>query len=416
MSVVKEVEAAMRIQAEKKKLSLIVDFEQASNYCLSGDPFRLRQILYNVLGNAVKFTAQGYVKLAVRTRPAGDRISCEFEITDTGIGIRQEDLHKIFNQFEQADTSITRNFGGTGLGLTIVKSLIEALGGNLRVNSSPGSGSTFSIQLDFDRGVSGKSVAETTRAHHEHSENDISLLVVDDDPMILRLCGLILEKNEISHKLFDDPEELLNEIPDPEVTHILMDIRMPKMNGVELCHELRKKYPSKTKFIALTAHVFEQDKKHLYEHGFDHVLSKPFHEEELLNFIGFSSGWERTEVASAEAYTVDLAPLRNITMNDEALFQSVLQQFVQETTIDLSLLDGALETSNKRIAREVFHKLAGRIGQMGILPLSMKLREMEMKIENGEDLGNVVPMISVLREEVSKVVKLISAHALEKSS
>lgn len=416
MEVVREVEAAMRIQADRKKLTFLVDFEQASSHTVSGDSFRLRQILYNLLGNAIKFTTHGYVKLGVRTRPDAGKVSCEFEITDTGIGIRQDDLHKIFNQFEQADTSITRNFGGTGLGLTIVKSLIEAQGGNLRVESMPGHGSTFTISLEFERVLSPKVVALHEPAPDDMENEDVKLLVVDDDPMILRLCGLILDKNEITHTLFNDPEELLHETPDDSVTHILMDIRMPKMNGVELCKALKKKYSSKTQFVALTAHVFEQDKKHLYDSGFDHVLSKPFHEEDLLKFLGVSSNFRRKNVPSAEPYTLDLTPLRNITMNDDALFQSILQQFILETSHDLSTLEDALRTSNKKTVREVFHKLAGRVAQMGIIPLSMKLREVEIRIENGDELSAIVPIISLLTDEVKKVMKLISVEILEKSN
>ncbi len=412
MDVVKEVEAAMRIQSDKKNLTFLVDFEQASDHSLRGDSFRLRQVLYNVLGNAIKFTGHGYVKLGVRTNVIEDKIHCEFEVTDTGIGIKAEDLNKIFNQFEQADTSITRNFGGTGLGLTIVKSLIEAQGGNLRVESMPGHGTTFTISLDYQRAQETAHTQEVKTVEHEGYE-DAKLLVIDDDPMILRLCGLILGKNEIDHMLYDDPDDLLSQQVDPTITHILMDIRMPKMNGVDLCKALRRKYPSTTKFVALTAHVFEQDKRHLLDEGFDHVLSKPFHEEDLLSLLGVNG--TRGSLASAEPYTVDLSSLRNLTMNDEALFQSILQQFVQETSQDLSVLDQALSESDKKQVREVFHKLAGRVAQMGMADLSMKLREVEMRIENGDELTEIVPIVTMLRDEVKKVVELISAETMERS-
>jgi CheY-like chemotaxis protein len=405
----------MRIQADKKNLTFIVDFEKASNHTVSGDSFRLRQILYNVLGNAIKFTTHGYVKLGVRTKPSEGKVACEFEITDTGIGIKKDDLHKIFNQFEQADNSISRNFGGTGLGLTIVKSLIEAQKGNLRIDSMPGHGTTFTISLDYENAVAHEPREPALPSANLLAE-EVRLLVIDDDPMILRLCGLILGKNEVSHTLYEDPDEMLHEKPDDSVTHILMDIRMPKMSGVDLCRALKKKYSPKTKFVALTAHVFEQDKKHLYAQGFDFVLSKPFHEEDLLSFLGLSSGYKRKIAASPESYTLDLTPLRQITMNDEALFQSILQQFVQETSNDMSVLSVGLRDSNEKIVREVFHKLAGRVAQMGIVPLSLKLREVEMRIEKGEELNTILPIISMLSDELNNVVKLISAETLEKSS
>jgi signal transduction histidine kinase len=139
MTIIKEVESAMRMQAENKNLTFILDTEQASEFDLMGDSFRLRQILYNLLGNAVKFTSKGFIKLAVKTHDEEDHVRCSFEITDTGIGIFPEELEKIFNQFEQANPHIAKHFGGTGLGLTIVKSLIDAQQGTLEVSSKPGS-------------------------------------------------------------------------------------------------------------------------------------------------------------------------------------------------------------------------------------------------------------------------------------
>jgi signal transduction histidine kinase/DNA-binding response OmpR family regulator len=414
MDVVREVDAAMRIQADKKKLSLMVDVEQASNYSLVGDSFRLRQILYNVLGNAIKFTTKGFVKLAIKTEVDGDKVNCVFEIMDTGIGISKDDLPKIFNQFEQANASIVRNFGGTGLGLTIVKSLIEAQGGNLRLESTPGRGSIFTISIPFVK--SGVAIQKETHVEvSENNERSIKLLVVDDDPMILRLCGIILKKNEIDHRLFDDPEDLLNYIPDPEVTHLLMDIRMPKINGVDLCRALRKKYPKDTKFVALTAHVFEQDKKELRSHGFDIVLTKPFHEEELLKMLGVSALHMRKQIPSAEPYTVDLGPLRQITMNDEALFQSVVSQFKEETEHDLVRLEAALSGEDKSVAREIFHKFAGRIGQMGVPSLSMKFRELESRIVKGEELGTLTPITVLALEELHKLLHVLRSEVVEKT-
>src|SRR5688572_16187283 len=137
MTIIKEVESAMRMQAENKNLSFILDTEKASSYMLMGDSFRLRQILYNLLGNAVKFTNKGFVKLSVKTADEGEYVHVMFDITDTGIGMHPEELDKIFNQFEQANAQIAKFYGGTGLGLTIVKSIIDAQGGTLEVSSKP---------------------------------------------------------------------------------------------------------------------------------------------------------------------------------------------------------------------------------------------------------------------------------------
>lgn len=414
MEVIREVEAAIRIQAGKKDLSLILDFEQASDFALAGDSFRLRQILYNLLGNAIKFTTRGFVRLSVKTSPTSDnRIACQFEITDTGIGIRSEDINKIFNQFEQADTSITRTFGGTGLGLTIVKSLVEAQGGNLTLQSELGSGSTFTVFLTFDRSQSDQDVLrkELTIVHSPETGPG-TVLVVDDDPMILRLCGLMLSKNNITHVLFNDPEELLNRNPDKNVTHVLMDIRMPKINGVDLCQAMLTKYPASTRFVALTAHVFPQEKKFLEEKGFHFVLSKPFHEEELLNMFGISQ--KPSVVASEPANEIDLEPLRKITLYDENLLQAVIEQFREETSGELAQLETAIADRDRVTIRNIVHKLAGRVGQVGVLTLSLKLRDTETKIEKGEDFDAILPDILAQRAEVKGLVAQLSEYLVAK--
>lgn len=402
--IVTEVESAMRIQAEKKKLSLIIDASQAEEYRLSGDSFRLRQILYNVMGNAVKFTSRGYVKLVVLAAEDNGKVNCEFIVSDTGIGIRKEDIAKIFNQFEQANTSIIRNYGGTGLGLTIVKSLIEAQGGTLTVESTPGYGSVFTIKLSFALSETQTPVEEEV-AQEVVEAPPMKLLVVDDDPMILRLCGIILEKNSITHQLYDEAEKLYHEVPQEDVTHILMDIRMPKINGVELCKALKKKYPPQTRFIALTAHVFEQEKKQLYDQGFDLVLSKPFREEELLKALGVSRVIAAKEVIVEESNAIDLEPLRKMTMNDEALLQSVLLQYKEETSSDLKKLQTCLETKDLKMMREIVHKLAGRLGQMGLDSLSKQLRATETRIEGGASFEEVSPSVRTLYTEVNQITE-----------
>lgn len=413
MEVIREVEAAIRIQAEKKNLSLILDFEQASDFTLVGDSFRLRQILYNLMGNAIKFTTKGFVRLSVKTSPASDnRIACQFEITDTGIGIRREDISKIFNQFEQADTSITRTFGGTGLGLTIVKSLVEAQGGNLSLQSELGSGSTFTVSIVFDRTHSDpeSSPKQNTPASPSASRPG-TVLVVDDDPMILRLCGLMLSKNNIKHVLFNDPEELLNRTPDKGVTHVLMDIRMPKINGVDLCQAMQKKYPASTRFVALTAHVFPQEKRFLEEKGFHFVLSKPFHEEELMGLFGIS---QNASVANETPGEIDLEPLRKITLYDENLLQAVIEQFREETTAELTQMEIAIADSDRVTIRDIVHKLAGRVGQVGVLSLSLKLRDTETRIEKGEDFNSILPNLLAQRDEVKALVGQLSGYLLAK--
>ena len=410
-SVLREVESAMRIQAERKRLTLLLDLEKASDFNLVGDAFRLRQILYNLIGNAIKFTAKGYVKITLKTKEDETDVRCTFEIMDTGIGIREEDLKKIFNQFEQASSFIARNFGGTGLGLTIVKSLVEAQGGTLNVTSQPGQGSMFQVDIRFEKLLE-KSIQPKALPQSGTATFSGKVIVVDDDAMILKLCSLILKKNKIDFVTYNDAGKLIHQDPDPEVNYILMDIRMPKINGIELCHALRKKYSNETVFVALTAHVFSQEKQQLIDEGFNTILSKPFREEELLQVLGLKI--QEQKVSGDTNYAdLDFSMLRKVTMGDESLFQSILLQFQEETENDLQRLHEGLKNPEAQALREIVHKLAGRIGQMGAFRLSAKLHDIENEIVEGSDISTLIDEIIEAKDEVEKLMHSIRFSSLQ---
>jgi signal transduction histidine kinase/FixJ family two-component response regulator len=413
-TLLKEVESAMRIQAEQKRLTLLLDLEKAGNFNLQGDAFRLRQILYNLIGNAIKFTAKGYVKLTLKTKEDQDSVHCTFEIMDTGIGIRQEDVQKIFNQFEQASSFITRNFGGTGLGLTIVKSLVEAQGGKINITSTPGQGSTFQVDIKFDKAVDTQTKPEDIKLPSAVTPAG-KVIVVDDDSMILRLCSLILKKNNIEYITYNDAGKLIHQEAADDVTHIFMDIRMPNINGIELCHALRKIYPKETVFVALTAHVFAQERQQLIDEGFNHILSKPFHEGELLHVMGVKpSAPERPQ--NKDATKEDFAMLRQITMGDEPLFQSILVQFQEDTEYDLGRLAEALRSSDPSIVREVAHKLTGRVGQIGATALSAKFHAIENKIVDGKVIGSMLPEITDAKIALEQLLESVRANIMQSSN
>ena len=289
--------------------------------------------------------------------------------------------------------------------------MIEAQGGALDVSSVPGHGSTFKVSLAFEKAEIVAAVQPSTLEHNDKSFKG-KVIVVDDDIMILRLCGLILAKNGISYITFNAATRLLDEKPDPDVTHILMDIRMPEINGIELCHELHKKYDSEIKFVALTAHVLPQERQELLDEGFDAVLSKPFREQELLrlfNIIHTGNG-KGEEVAE-----VDLSMLRSMTLGDEALFQSIINQFIEETENDISNLNESLSGLNAITVREVVHKLAGRTGQMGMVSLSSTLKEIEVNLIDGVELTTLIQPINQATSAMEKALNAVKNHAFAQS-
>ncbi|MEI9917540.1 MAG: ATP-binding protein [Bacteroidota bacterium] len=358
LEIAEEVASALMVQAEKKGLELVFDTTTTSNELVEGDEFRLRQILYNLLGNAIKFTSQGQVKLTVSSvddKPGNKFLRMKFEVSDTGIGIRAKDIEKIFHRFEQANATVGNTYGGTGLGLTIVKMLVEGQGGKINVKSKEGQGSLFTVELPYNRKVSTPAKLNTPR--------DIRVLVLDDDRSIVELCGLMLSNINIPFETHPDPQQLFKSNVNPDVTHILMDIRMGNVNGVELHQSLKKRVRKDVKMFAMTAiPQFNLDQ-------FDGVLRKPFRAEDLYRLLG--EGEDRFSV------------VRKMTNNDEELFQSVLSDFVEETNKDLLSVEKAMNEGKDKEMLLLVHRLAGRTGQFGFSELSLALRQVESELEAG---------------------------------
>ncbi len=370
---VDDVTTVMRIHAQQKGLEFIVNINGNADVTLIGDVFRLRQILYNLLGNAVKFTSQGFVKFELDVKQK-QYIVCHFTITDSGIGIAPQDLGRIFGQFEQGDVNIHKQYGGAGLGLSIVKKLIDIQGGKIEVSSEEGKGSVFTVELGFDKAAASTAVVEEIDHNKNTKPFSGKVILVDDDPLILKLCGILLNKYHIPFTSINQSDKALEEDL-TDVTFLFLDIRMPGINGVELCKMLRTK--TTAKIIALTAHVLPQEQASILESGFDQILTKPFKERDLLNILGVH------QVVNEINGTFDLSALRKMTMGDEQLLQSVVFQFKEETQINLIEIKEALLQQNSKAVRELVHKFSGRVAQMGGKNLADRFHQLEIKLDEG---------------------------------
>jgi signal transduction histidine kinase/DNA-binding NarL/FixJ family response regulator len=384
--VIDEVASVIRIQAERKGLQFIVDKKSLPQSKLLGDDFRLRQILYNLLGNAVKFTKEGFVKLEIDVKQ-DLLIKCCFTIVDSGIGISREDVSRIFGQFEQGSAEHNEMYGGAGLGLTIVKKLVELQHGAIHVRSKPDHGSVFMVDLIFEKARTPKvSQAESTTLALPAVSDKV--IVVDDDPLILRFCSILLEKYQIRFKAIQQPEKIFNEdLHDVKI--FFLDIRMPGMNGVDLCKELRKRNKN-AKIIALTAHVLPQEQAAMLANGFDQILIKPFREKEFLQVLGITVN---------DTSVFNLSSIRQMTMGDENLLHSIVDQFIEETHSNLEELEEKIRQGDSSGVREIIHKLSGRTGQLGALELSNSLRYIEKELDSGKVVKDVLEkMIEALNQ------------------
>jgi signal transduction histidine kinase/DNA-binding NarL/FixJ family response regulator len=398
---IEEITSVVRIQATDKNLTFIVNEPEIISPVL-GDPFRLRQILYNLLSNAIKFTANGRIQFSCLIKNETEtHLTCQFEITDTGKGIPVQDQERIFKQFEQGEGNINRQYGGSGLGLSIVKNLVDLLGGTIEVKSEIGMGSVFTIIINFEKNLSPTKIVNSYSMPVTYSG---LVWVVDDDPLILKLCSIILGNNGIPHRTIQDPELVLKEDLS-NVKIIFMDIRMPKINGVELCKQVKASAPH-LQVIALTAHVLPQERASIMQSGFDRILTKPFLEQDLLNALG---------VSLPKQNEIDLTYLQKMTMGDSGLMNSIIEEFESETSKNLIDLEKRLLDQDSLGAREIIHQLAGRIGQFGARPLSNELKRIEQHLHAGVKLIEL-PELDLVIEQIRNFKKeLVSSSAPVKS-
>lgn len=261
------------------ELKLVKGLEDANSY-IKSDPIRLRQILTNLIGNAFKFTNEGYIEFGYTFR--SDSI-LEFYVKDTGIGIPDEKLKVIFDRFVQADNSRSRKYSGSGLGLAISKGFSELLGGEMWAKSETGIGSTFSFTVPFEKGRSKQSENKgVKKMRSDYKWSDKLVLVAEDDFFSYKFLEGFLKQTEATVLHADDGQKAINIVNEnPNIDIILMDVQMPEMNGLDATRNIKKIRPS-LPIIAQTANAIPEEKQKCFEAGFDDFVTKPINITELF--------------------------------------------------------------------------------------------------------------------------------------
>lgn len=375
-----DVLSVMRPQAENKGLRLICETDIIENTGeLSGDAFRLKQVLYNLIGNAIKFTDEGSVTLKTSVQDFKKHVICRFEVTDTGVGLFEDEIDHIFNEFEQAGSE-KRVRSGTGLGLAITKALIESQGGHITVKSEPRKGSTFTFGLKF-RKTERIAAREQEIIAIQPVNTSGKVWVIDDDSFILEFCARVFDQYKIAYRCFNSALTMLDAEWDNGVTCILIDMRMPRMDGAELCRLMRKKAPAGTRIYALTAQVMPDEISSITEYGFDGLLMKPFSGSELVNMVG---GRQAQKAATLNPL-LDLNALEKMTLGNPGQTGQILLHFAEDTLHDIARLKPAM---NKKRIDDILlltHRIAGRTAQVGAGELSKNFRLAEMQLrKSGE--------------------------------
>ncbi len=273
--------------AEEKGLELILDFPDIDCKYFVGDKVRIGQIINNLVSNSIKFTSSGFVKLAIIIKEYRlNSCSIDFIVSDTGIGMSKAAISSIYERFVQVESAHNRSFAGTGLGLAITKELVGLMGGDISVKSAEGKGATFTVSINLE--VAQKSEVESNMilgADLQISQN-LSILVVDDSLNNRTMAVKMLAKLGLHSEIAENGFEAIEMAGRKEYDIILMDIQMPKLDGLEATRQIIEKFPDKhPKIIALTANAFDEDRKDCLDAGMDDFMSKPITMQKLRSTI-----------------------------------------------------------------------------------------------------------------------------------
>ena len=349
---------------------------------------RINQVLINLAGNAVKFTDKGYVEVSASLTTISDRQAIQFDITDTGIGIAADYVDKVFDSFTQAGTDVTRKFGGTGLGLTISRQLVELMGGTISVKSTFGLGTTFTVILPLEA----SDVQVAAPAMNNVDDRTISKL------SLARL--LLVEDNEFNRMLAEDKLkelvpgiiidialnglEAVQKVQQQHYDIVLMDIQMPVMDGVTATRNIRTTLPAPAKdvkIIAMTANVLQEDVKQYFQAGMNAYVSKPFHTDELLlkmagvmenhSTIASHVPQGNTIVAQPAAPVLpdkitDMAFLRQFTTNNPEKMKKYVGMFLDNGPKLLSTIEQSLQSKDFPALKIAAHSMKPQLSYMGV--------------------------------------------------
>lgn len=396
---VNNVITILKSKAEQKNLYLNARFDVDFHKIVKGDPLRLEQIFFNLMGNALKFTKKGGVDIHFSVINATNFSQyVKISISDTGIGIDKEYLNTVFKKFSQEDKTTARKFGGTGLGMAITKELIQLMNGTIEVESEKNVGTTITILLNLEIGVLEKEQNIESNPEEIFLRN-LKILLVEDNDLNRMVAQNVLQYHNCTVVEAENGFEAIDCLKKEQFDIILMDIQMPEMDGIEATIYIREELKLTTPIIALTANAFKSEIEKCKQAGMDDYLTKPFEEIALLNAIANFS--KHIDTTKPKEVSYDLTTLINISKGNNQFVQKLIKIFVTQTTEILEKIDMYLETNNFAEIKKQAHKLKPSVKTLGLNSIAEQLQEMENAESEAEvyEITNIYNQIKPLLKQ-----------------
>ncbi|MEI7491205.1 MAG: ATP-binding protein [Bacteroidota bacterium] len=426
--IIGKVRTSLSHAAEEKSLALTSSTEAGFSKAVMGDPVRLQQILTNLVNNAIKFTSEGGIDLSCTlTGESAGRASFLFSVTDTGIGISEENLGTIFEKFKQEDESVTRMYGGTGLGLAISRQLVNLMGGELAVESEKGRGSRFFFTLGFET----RDIAVLQDLNPRvFIDNEIlkgkAILVVEDNKFNQFIAKSILEKWNVITDIASNGREAIDKVRQKKYDLILMDMQMPVLDGCSATRLIRQELHVSTPVIALTAFATKDAIARALDSGMNGYMTKPFEEETLFSqllsafgidkqYISEPAGSVQDEPVSSEPESLhyDLGRLSKLLGDSKGEIIEVIEQFIELTPEYAASLFNAYEEADMEEVAKAAHKIKSSLDIIAKEDLRKNIRLIHDYARTGEHLEKLPELMKYLRVRIPVMLRQLGLKADE---
>jgi PAS domain S-box-containing protein len=420
---IQSVVTVLQPKAEQKSIDLNINYDSKISKVLKGDPLRIEQILFNLIGNSLKFTQKGEINVNC-TLLLEDPISEEIciSIVDTGIGMDKKFTESIFKKFSQEDKKITRKFGGTGLGMAITKELVNLMNGRIEVESEKNVGTKIYIYLTFQKGKQ-----ENIKAALSNKEltniDGAKILLVEDNELNRMVAQNSLQYFNCKVDEAENGLEAIEILKTKEFDIILMDIQMPEMDGIEATKFIRNKLNIKTPIIALTANAFKTEIEKCRKAGMDDYVTKPFDETILLETIAkLLNRKDEKEITlkinnmPEDTWLYSMSSINNLSRGNEEFVQKMIAIFIDQTLDTIEKVERALLTNDYPEVSRLIHKIKPSIEGMGILSIldDVKLLEKITKENNKNyDKEEIYSLYSTIKFTLEKVVLLLKENEVK---